>query len=120
MQNARCVIDIAVTLLCVVRNGVVVQMSLYARLGPLEHLAFAQLVPRSARPVREFPQTAPELLAASSAFDLEVSVLGLPAIVGEAEERKLRRFSPASVRILPRKATKLDPSCAAMGSVPIF
>ncbi len=102
MHNARCVIDIAVTLLCIIRDGVVVQMSLYARLGPREHLAFAQLMPRSARPIREFPQTAPELLAAGSAFDLEVSVLGLPAIVGEAEERKLRRFLPTSVRILRR------------------
>ena len=79
-QNTRCAIDIGGTAMCVVRDGVVVQMPLYARLGASEHLTFAQLVPCAARPIGELAQTAPELLAAGSAFDLEVSILGLPAI----------------------------------------
>ena len=89
MQNTRCAIDIGVTPLCVVRDSVIVQVPLYMRLGSLEHLAFAQLGPHATRPLREFAQTAPELLTAGSAFDLEVSLLGLSAVMGEAQEGKL-------------------------------
>ena len=78
VQDTRCVIDISGTPLCVIGDGVVVQVPLYARLSAFEHLAFAQLVPRAARPIGKLAQTAPDLLAAGSAFDLEVSILGLP------------------------------------------
>ena len=94
--------------LCVIRDGVVVQVPLYAQSGALKHLAFAQLVPRAARPIGELAQTALELLAAGCAFDLEVSVLGLPTIVRKTQKTELLRLLPAPVRSASGKASELE------------
>ena len=99
VHNARGAIDIGVTPWRVVRDSVVVQVSLHACFGTFEHFAFTQFRPRAARPTGELSQTARQLFAGGSAFDLEVAALGLPAIVGETQEGKLPIWKPRTRRI---------------------
>jgi len=70
-QNARGVIDVAGATACIVRDGVVVEVSLHPRLGAGEHFCLGLLVPGAACPIAERPQAGPELLAAGAALDLE-------------------------------------------------
>jgi hypothetical protein len=48
----------------------------------------------------ERPQAGPKLLAAGATLDLEVALLTLAAIVGEAEEGKLLRLRSARLRVV--------------------
>jgi len=67
-------------------------------------------MPGVACPVCERTQALPQLLATRAAFDLEVALFGLPAVMGKPQKGELLRFLAALVRRFPRKTAELDAS----------
>jgi hypothetical protein len=65
-------------------------------------------MPGPLRPFGERAQAGPELLAAGAPLDLEVALLGLAAIMGEAEKGEFLGLLPASTRVLAGKPAKLQ------------
>jgi hypothetical protein len=107
-QDMFCAIVIVAAPLQVIRYGVVAQVAHHSRAGLPEHLPFLQDMSGLLCPVRELAQALPQLLTAGTALDHEVSFLGLPAVMREAQKGKLLRLLASSVRILAGKSPKCD------------
>jgi len=101
-------IDIETAPLCVIRYGVIVQIPDHPGPGLPEHLPFSEHPSGLFRPVAEIAQTLAQFLATGAAFDLEVSPLGLAAIVRKAQKGKLLWFLAALICTFTCKPAKLD------------
>ena len=109
-QETSGVKDIAVTLFRVIRDGVIVQVTCDTDLSLAQHLAFPYPSPSVAYPVCERSQALPRFLATRAAFDLEVPVLGLAAVVRQTEKGELLWLLASLVRRFPSKTAELDAS----------
>jgi len=71
-------------------------------------------MPGPLRPFSERAQAGPELLAAGAPLDLEVALLGLAAIMGEAEKGEFLGLLPASTRLLEEAWGQVSYRCIVM------
>ena len=108
--------DKEATPLAVIRDGVVTQMADHAGAGLPDHLSFSQYAAGLSGPLREIAQALLQLLSAGAAFNLEISIPCLPAVMCEAEKCKLLWFLAELLRILARVALELDECVFSMAS----
>ena len=101
-------IDIIAAPFCVIRYGVIVQIPDHPGSGLPEHLPFSEHPSGLFRPIAEVAQTYAQLLATGAALDLEVSPLGLAAIMRKTQKGKLLWLLAALVCIFSCIAAKLD------------
>ena len=118
-QDSCCAIDVVGTPLRVVRYGVIVQMPDYPAPSYSQHFAFAHYATRPYGPVRKLPQTGPQLLAAGTTLELEVSFPGFATIMGKTQKSELFRLSPALPGTFSGKTTKSAGPIPVFGPIPI-
>jgi len=107
-QDACGAIDIETAPFQVIRYGVIAQVADHFCPCLPEHLPFLQHRSDFYCPVGEFAQALPQLLTAGSALNLKVPLLCLPAVMREAQEGEIFRFSATLLRILPGKPPEFD------------
>ena len=101
-------IDIVAAPIRVIRYGVVVQVPIDPGPSLPYHLTFSQYITCGPCPLGKFTQTLPELLTAGATLDLEVTLLGLAAIMREAQECEFLGFLAPFTGILACETAKLD------------
>jgi hypothetical protein len=102
------VIAVVTACVCVVRYGVVVQMSEHPNAGLPDHFTFPQITPGFSCPVTEVSQALLHLFPAGAAFDLEVPLFGFSAVVREAQKGKLSGLAALCLRVAPSESPERD------------
>src|SRR5436190_23212060 len=75
-EHPACQMHIPMAALCVIRNGIVVQMPLHPHLGPSQQFARREQVAVSSYPICKPRERLPQFLARSFPLDLERAMTG--------------------------------------------
>ena len=97
-QNTFRAINIVAAPFRVIRDGVIIQVADHSGAGLPEQLTLSQDAPRFPYPLRERAQALCQLRSTGTAFDLEVTLTGLAAVMRQPQEGKLGGFLAARVR----------------------
>ena len=94
--------------LCVIRNGLVVQMPLHPHLGPSQQFARREQGAVSPEPICKPRERLPQFLACSFPLDLEGAMTGFAPKEGHPQERQLLGFLSPAVGIRPCRAPTFE------------